>query len=123
MTKIQEMVDVLERFRRGVMRKCMGMPGSTDIVLLLTILEDTAQSLAIEEEKEKAVEPLAVLADRKGCSLVYRRHNEDTVGMSVFGESGNAARLGQIRFDFHTYAEAEAKAREFLNELPDKEKK
>ena len=68
-----------------------------------------------------AVEPLAVLADRKGVSVeitppsFYQTEGEGwEIGVAVPWE-------GMLYpFDSPTYAECEAKAREFLAGLPDK---
>ena len=65
--------------------------------------------------RHAADEPLAVLADRKGCTFVPRPVI-DGWRLSVFIETKGG---GQIPFDGPTYTEAEAKARAYLNGLED----
>ncbi len=57
-------------------------------------------------EHDEAVEPLEVLAKRKGLEMF--------VSIAIQGNIGVRDMLGD------DYADAEAKARKFLNELPDR---
>ncbi len=65
-----------------------------------------AMVYAILSRHDKAVEPLEVLAKRKGLEMF--------VSIAIQGNIGVRDMLGD------DYADAEAKARKFLNELPDR---
>lgn len=68
------------------------------------------------------VEPLAVLADRKGCSIEY-------TGPAFYADQGNPWEVNVVlptigdchSFEAPTYAACEAKARAYLEGLNDKE--
>lgn len=71
-------------------------------------------------------ESLAVLADRKGYVISRIDGKSDgeykwAIGMTEQDEEGNEGRWKG--FEGPTYASAEAKAREYLNGLPDKSTK
>ena len=96
---------------------CNGEP-SINVVRVLEII-----SRAEQEDKE---EPLAVLADRKGyvISRIDGRSDGDykwAIGMTFQDEEGNEGKWKG--FEAPTYAAAEAKARKYLESLPDKEGK
>ena len=67
------------------------------------------KALTIISLHDKAVEPLEALAKRKGLEMF--------VSIAIQGDIGVRDMLGD------DYADAEAKARKFLNELPDREAK
>ena len=74
-------------------------------------LPDTEEHGSFDLEKilsrhDKAVEPLEALAKRKGLEMF--------VSIAIQGNIGVRDMLGD------DYADAEAKARKFLNELPDR---
>ena len=69
-------------------------------------------------------ERLAVLADRKGCSVEY-------TGPAFYADQGNPWEVNVVlptigdchSFEAPTYAECEAKARQYLEALPTKAEK
>jgi hypothetical protein len=66
--------------------------------------------------RHKPQEPLAVLADRKGITAIgYRQTNTSGKCVESWG-----AKIGPSVFYGKTYAEAESKARQYLEGLPDK---
>ena len=85
-----------------------------------TAAQKVGERLVADLASAVAVEPLAVLADRKGVSVeitppsFYQTEGEGwDIGVAVPWE-------GMLYpFDSPTYAECEAKARAYLNGLPD----
>lgn len=65
--------------------------------------------------KAKAVEPLAVLADRKGAYIAWEAEYEGEWHIGIDG-----TRINQMDFKSPTYFAAEEKAREWLNKQEDK---
>ena len=87
-----------------------------------TAAQKVGERLVADLASAVAVEPLAVLADRKGYYISRIDGNgEDShrweIGMFQFTEEGEE--VNWKGFEAPTYAECEAKARAYLNGLPD----
>jgi hypothetical protein len=89
-------------------------------------LDVIGKIVELSHPADKVEEPLAVLADRKGWDNTkakfykgLRIGHSQSVFISIYGKGRNASATNQ--FWGATYAECEAKARAYLESLPDKE--